>query len=139
MPVSTAAARTPFFVLIDGSLRIGPKVMSLDAGVECSAIYGFSDKPSYDRFRRNSQLAVKPYPLIKGYLRNQIEAASGHLKLVVIDAAGPSELCLHAVTMEAALEAQASCAANVTTAYRLAFDEVANAYRVQETGDVINV
>ena len=136
MPISTVAASTPNYVLIDGNLRIGPKVLPLDAGMGCSAIYGFSDKGPYDRFCANSQLALKPYPLVKGYLRNQMEAPGDSLKLVVIDAAGPSEPYLHAATIEAVLEAQESRAAHVTAAYRLTFDEEANAYRVDEQGNV---
>ena len=136
MPLSTVAASTPNYVLIDGNLRIGPKVLPLDAGMGCSAIYGFSDKGPYDRFCANSQLALKPYPLVKGYLRNQMEAPGDSLKLVVIDAAGASEPNLHAATIEAVLEAQESRAAHVTAAYRLTFDEEANAYRVDEQGNV---
>ena len=74
MPMSAVVADTPNYVLMDGNLRIGSKVVRLDAGIECSAIYGFSDKGPYDEFSANSQLALKPYPLVKGYLRNQIDA-----------------------------------------------------------------
>lgn len=136
MPLSTVAASTPNYVLIDGNLRIGPKVLPLDAGMSCSAIYGFSDKGPYDRFCANSRLALKPYPLVKGYLRNQIDAPGDSLKLVVIDAAGPGEPYLHAATLKAVLEAQETHAAHVTTAYRLTFDEGANAYRVAVDADV---
>ena len=94
MPLSTVAASTPNYVLIDGNLRIGPKVLPLDAGMGCSAIYGFSEKGAYDRFCANSQLALKPYPLVKGYLRNQIDALGEALKLVVIDAASVATLLL---------------------------------------------
>lgn len=136
MPLSTVAASTPNYVLIDGNLRIGPKVVPLDAGMECSAIYGFSDKRPYDKFCANSQLALKPYPLVKGYLRNQIDAPGDSLKLVVIDATGPSEPYLRAATIEAVLEAQESHATHVTAACRLTFDEEVNAYRVAVDADV---
>lgn len=136
MPPNTVAVSTPNYVLIDGNLRIGPKVLTLDSGRGCSAIYGFSDKGPYDGFCANSRLALKPYPLVKGYLRNQIEAPGDSLKLVVIDAAGPGEPCLHAVTLKAVLEAQETHAAHVTSAYRLTFDEEANAYRVAVDADV---
>jgi hypothetical protein len=136
MPLSTVAASTPNYVLIDGNLRIGPKVLPLDAGMGCSAIYGFSDKGPYDRFCANSRLALKPYPLVKGYLRNQIDAPGDSLKLVVIDAAGPGEPYLHAATLKAVLEAQETHAAYVTAAYRLMFDEGANAYRAAVDADV---
>ena len=55
---------------------------------------------------------------------------------MVIDAVGPTEPCLHAATIEAVLEAQENCTAHVTAAYRLTFDEEANAYRVDEPCDV---
>ena len=136
MPISAVVADTPNYVLIDGNLRIGPKVVPLDAGRGCSAIYGFSDKGPYDKFCANSQVALKPYPLVKGYLRNQIDAQGDSLKLVVIDATGPRGPYLQAATMEAVLEAQESRAAHVTAAYRLTFDDEAYAYRVHEEGDV---
>jgi len=121
--MSIVAASTPNYVLIDGDLRIGPQVFPLDASIECSAIYGFSDKGPYDKFSTHSQRALKPYPLVKDYLRNQIDVPGDSLKLVVIDAAGPSEPYLHAATIEAVLEAQESRTALVTAAYRLTFDE----------------
>ena len=136
MPISAVVADTPNYVLMDGNLRIGPQVVPLDAGMGCSAIYGFSDKGPYDKFCVNSQLALKPYPLVKVYLRNQIDAPGDGLKLVVIDAAGPSEPYLHAATLKAVLEAQETHAAHVTAAYGLTFDEEANAYRVAVDGDV---
>ena len=136
MSTSTSVADTPNYVLMDVDRRIGPNVMPLDASTECSVIYGFSDKGPYDKFCTNSQQALKPYPLVKGYLRNEMEAPGDSLKLVVIDAAGPSEPYLHAATIEAVLEAQESRAAHVTAAYRLTFDEEANAYRVAVDADV---
>ena len=132
MPQSTVATSTPNYVLIEGNLPTGPRVVPLAASTECSVIYGFSDKGPYDKFCTNSQQAIKPYPLVKGYLRNQMEAPGDSLKLVVIDAAGPSEPNLHAATIEAVLEAQESRAAHVTAAYRLVFEQQAEAYRVEE-------
>ena len=132
MSLSTAATSTPNYVLIEGNLPTGPRVLPLAASIECLVIYGFSDKGPYDMFCANSQQALRPYPLVKGYLRTQMEAPGDSLKLVVIDAAGPSEPYLHAATMETVLEAQESRAAHVTAAYRLKFDDEANAYRVDE-------
>ena len=132
MPMTAVDASTPNYVLIDGALRLGPKIVSSDAGLECSAIYGFSDKGPYDKFCANSQQSLKPYPLVRGYLRNQIDAPGDRLKLVVIDAASPSDPYLHAATIEAVLEAQESRAAHVTAAYRLVFEQQAEAYRVEE-------
>jgi hypothetical protein len=115
-----------------GNRRIGPNIVPLDEGLECFPIYGFSGKDPYDRFCMNGQLALTPYPLVKGYLRNQASAPDDGLKLVVLDAAGPREPCLHAATMQAVLEAQENRMNRVTIVYRLVFDREAEAYRVED-------
>ncbi len=138
MPISTVAVSTPMYVLIDGKLRIGPKVVRSEAGTSCSPIYGFSGKESFDKFCSNSQRALKPYPLVNLYLQSQIDTPGDSLKLVVLDAAGPFEPCIHAATMEAVLEARVNRAAQVIAAYGLTFDEVANAYRIHLEHDAEN-
>lgn len=135
MPMSAVVVGTPCYVLMDGNHRIGPRVVQLDSEIDCSPIYGFSDKGPYDEFRRNSQLALTPYPLVKVYLQSQINAPSDGLHLVVLDAAGPHESCLHAATMEAVLEAQENRTTHVTVAHQLTFDQGADAYRVEEASD----
>ena len=132
MPISRVTVSTPNYVLIAGNLRIGPKIVQSDAGRGCSAIYGFSDKGLYDTFCRNSEQPLRPYPLVMGYLRNELDAQADRLQLVVIDAAGPTESQVHAATFDAVLGAQESHAAQVTAAYRLTFAEEADAYRVEE-------
>ncbi len=132
MPVSAVVADTPYYVLMDGNRPIGPKVLPLHSAMECSPVYGFSDRGPYDKFGRNSELALTPYPLVKGYLQSQLGAPGDGLKLVVVDAAEPRELDLHAATMKAVLEAHENRSTHVTAAYRLTFDQEANAYRVEE-------
>ena len=115
---------TPFYVLMDGKRRIGPQV----AGSESEAfIYGFSDKGPYDKFCANCELSLKPYPLVKGYLRNQVGAACA--KFIVIDAEGPGQSSLRAATVQAVLEAQESRSLQVATACCLNWDNEMNAYR----------
>ena len=132
MPMIAVLGATPYYVLMDGKRRIGPIVVRLQTGAECSPIYGFSDKNLYDKFCMNSQLALTPYPLVKGYLRTRASALDDGLELVVFDAPGPRESYLHAATMEAVLEAHENRKSHVTGAYRLVFDQQAEAYRVEE-------
>jgi hypothetical protein len=132
MPISDVAD-TPFYVLLDGNHRIGPNIVKLDAGVECSPIYGFLNKGTYDKFCMNHQQSLKPYPLVKGYLRNQVCAPGDGLQLVALDAAGPREPHLYAATVEAVLEAHENRTTHVAAAYQLILDQEANAYRVKET------
>jgi hypothetical protein len=132
MPMSAVVADTPYYVLMDGNRRIGPKVVQLQSEIDCSPIYGFSDKGHYDKFCSHSQRALTPYPLVKLYLRDQASAPGDGLRLVVLDAAGPREPCLHTATMEAVLEAQENRTARVNAAYQLVLDQEADAYRVEE-------
>jgi hypothetical protein len=132
MLMSAVAVGTPYYVLMDGNRRIGPRTVQLHSGTECAPIYGFSDKRFYDKFCTNSQLAVTPYPLVQFYLRNEAGAPGDGPKLVVVDAAGPCEPCLHAATIEAVLKAQENRTAHVTAAYHLMLDQEASAYRIEE-------
>ena len=123
MTMNEVVVCTPRYVLLDGDRRLGPKVIPLDSGVECSIIYGFSDKGPYDRFCGNSDLALRPYPLVEGHLRNQVGDSGSDLKLIVLDADGPRDRCLHAATMEAVLQAQENRLAQLPAAYELVLDQ----------------
>lgn len=75
------------------------------------AIFGFSDKQQYDVFRTNSQLAYKPYPLVKGYLRGQIEKADDGAAFMVLDAIAPDGVSFQVCSMPETLLAFESNAA----------------------------
>lgn len=132
MTLSTESLNTPMYVLMDGDGRIGPHLVPLPGGHTCSAIHGFSDKARYDRFISASTLPLTPYPLVRGYLRNQLESAGDEIALVVLDAAGPGEPLLQAATMQAVLAAQESKATHVPANYRLVLEPSTKAYRMQE-------
>ena len=133
MPLIELMACTPAYVLMDKNGRISPKVALLDSGRSCTAIYGFSEKDLYDKFSLQCNMALTPYPLVKGYLQNQHDSADDSLKLVVVNAAGLDEPFLDAATIEAVLEAQENRASRVAVKYRLAFDQKTNDYTVTTT------
>jgi hypothetical protein len=133
--VSTMTAllvNTPRYVLLDGKQRLSPKLLGLQCGPECVAIYGFSDKQPYDLFCANSDVPLTPYPLVKGYLKNQITESGNTVHLVVVDAAGPQEAHLNAATMNSVLEAQEQEANHVTISFRLTLDQDSQSYRVEK-------
>ena len=136
MSTSAGVADTPYYVLMDGNRRIGPEIVPLTSGKECSAIYGFSDKHSYDKFCANSELALVPYPLTKFYLQSQADTPGDSLYLVVVDAAGPHEPCLQAGTMEAVLQGQEDRTPHVTASHHLTLDPEAAGYRVTVNRDL---
>ena len=123
---------TPNYVLLDGKQRIGPELLALHSGMECFAIYGFSDKQPYDVFCANSQQALTPYPLVKGYLQNQLAVPGNAVHLVIVDATGPNEAHLNAVTMHSVLEAQEEKSNCVPVSFRLTRNEKSPAYRVEK-------
>lgn len=125
---------TPNYVLLDHAQRIGPKLLTLDSGQKCNAVYGFSDKQPYDEFCEHSKLELTPYPLVKGYLQNRIEAAGETILIVVIDPAGPDAPILEASTMQLVLEAHENKSPHVTVCYRLTKDEQSPAYHVEKCG-----
>ena len=131
METTTVMFRTPHYVLLDGNSRIGPELAPSSGGMERMAIFGFANKDAYNVFEGHDHRALKPYPLVKDYLRIQVSAPRARLNLVVFDAAGPIESVLHAATMEAVLEAQENQTPDIAAAYRLIFDKQVDAYRVE--------
>ena len=123
---------TPYYVLMEGKLCIGPSVMEVQTKSEYTPIYAFSAKDTYDVFCEKSTLELRPYPLVKDYLRTRVEAPKGGLTLVILDAAGPAEPCVHAATTEAVLEAHEKRKSRLTATHRLLFDQTTNGYRVEE-------
>ena len=131
MPTFSVDSSTPTYVLMNEGRRIGPR-LTRDSNEKCAVIYGFSNKAAYECYRNNCDLDLTPYPLVKGYLRNQIEEADKEYKLVAIDVKGPLDATLKASSMAIVLDAQETRTDHVTSGYLLTFDEVANAYRLAE-------
>ena len=132
MTMNERTVPTPNYVLLDEKGPIGPKLVENSAQPLGTVIYGFSDKVPYDAFRANGLLGLRPYPLVKGYLRNQIAARRGDERLlVVVDATGPAADRLNTVTMESVFEAQQQSAKEVNVSSELRFDAVQQAYAVQ--------
>jgi hypothetical protein len=130
---------TPSYVLLDGTRRLGPMLLPADSESESRAIYGFSDKPPYDLFCANTELALTPYPLVKGYLRNQIADSDHGIQLVVVDAAGPDDAELFAATMKSVLEAQEQKAERVPISFRLILDQASRGYRIEKLCSDVDV
>jgi hypothetical protein len=122
---------TPYYVLMSHNCRFGPSLLQSSIGAHCLPIYGFSSKETYEVFRANCPLMLTPYPLVKRFLQEQIDAASDTPRLVVLNATRPDESRVEATTMESVLTAQTIQAAKVTTTYHLVLDADANAYRIE--------
>lgn len=130
--MDTHSIKTPFYVLLDGKQRLGPKLLASHAGPEFKAIYGFSNREAYDLFCAKSDHSFIPYPLVKGYLQNQIADSGDTVQLVVVDPTGPQQAHLNAATMNSILEAVNQKATQVTLSFRLTLDPALQAYCIEK-------
>ena len=106
MPNDSIICDTPRYVLLEDREPIGPEVIQVSSEGGCVAVYGFSGKQACLVFSTNSDRALRPYPLTKGYLKNRIEEQTDETHLIIIDAVAPTDECLTAATMEHVLAAQ---------------------------------
>ncbi len=133
MPKTTDLIDTPRYLLKSGNQAIFPTINFENPDTNCVCVYGFSDKPIYDKFIEHAGQLLTPYPLVKGYLTNQIAEVSSdggraHLAIVILDAAGPKDPILSAASMATVLLAEQEKTKQVQTEFRLAFDLKMNAY-----------
>ena len=133
MTENPSVAKTPFFFLLEEGRRLGPAVGQLPSGERISAVYGFSDAGCYERFRSNSVLQTRPYPLVKAYLQTQVSAANGILSLFVLDAKGPDDHVLRASTMQAVLDAHENPGTDVIVTHQLVFNQQTNFYEMEDS------
>lgn len=124
-------AVTPRYVLRDGLHPTGPSVMQTTSQAQVTAIFGFSDKPQYDAFLHQSSIALTPYPLVKGFLQNQVDLDTEVLRLVVLDANGPKQSILYAATMQSIFESLDRKPDSVEVTHELILDETSGFYQVQ--------
>lgn len=131
-------SNTPRYVLKDGSRPFCPSVSQTSSDDKVTVVFGFSDKPQYDAFMSHCSVALTPYPLVKGYLKNQIDAdsnADSHgLKLIVLDAVGPTTAVHYAATMQDVLESFDGKQDSVAVSYRLVLDEASESFQLESWG-----
>ncbi len=145
MSPNTVFANTPCYVLKSGNQPICPTINSADPGTHCICVYGFSDKPIYDKFIKLARQLLTPYPLVKRYLANQIAAANAaenngiYLSLVILDATDPTQPVLPAATMAVVLRAQQEKARQVPVEYRLRFDPETTSYQFANESEAMPV
>lgn len=128
-------SKTPRYVLKDGSHPTCQSVLNSSSDLQTTVIFGFSDKPEYDTFLKASSLALTPYPMVKGFLQNQIALDIDSSKLIVLDAASPRQLVFHAATMQSVLESFQLDSDCVAITHQLILDESSQGYRVQIFAD----
>jgi len=131
MSANAVSVGAPLYVLMDGNSRIGPRMAKTGLEISRMPIYGFSGPSAYEQFRAHSEQTLTPYPLVTVYLRMRMDEQGEDPKLVVIDAVGPRENTIYAVTVEAILAAHETGTTRMTADYALVFDPEDDTYRIQ--------
>jgi hypothetical protein len=145
MPKKTDFANTPCYVLRSGNQPIYPTINFDDPDTNCVCVYSFSDKPNYDKFIKSAGQLLTPYPLVKGYLSNQIAEIDSSdtngvcLGLVILDATDLAQPVLSAATMAAVLLAQQEKAKQVPIEFELVFDPETTSYQFTNESDATPV
>ena len=129
MQLCTAVGATPRYALLaDDNLPLGLSCAAID-GETCTAIYGFTNREAYDRFRGESWNPWRPYPLVSRHLKQMLTQPG--LQLVVLDAFGPNEPTLAAGTAEAVLAAHVNGAQQLKVGFYLLRTHGVNTYSVE--------
>ena len=134
MKITARFANTPYYVLKSGNQPIYPTINFDDPDTNCRCVYGFSDKPIYDKFIKGADQVLTPYPLVKGYLVNQIAGANSaetngvRLSLVILDATDATQPVVSIATMATVLLALQENAMQLPVDFELAFDPVTVSY-----------
>ena len=134
MTNKTDFADTPKYVLRDEGQPVHTTINFEDPKTSCTCVYGFSDKRIFDEFNKNAKQHLTPYPLVQGYLTNQIaEAETAGMQgigigLVILDATDPTQAVVSAATMAAVLGAQQEKTKQVPIELELVFSSETGGY-----------
>ena len=133
MTKDKALANTPYFVLRSDNQPICPTLHCDDPKAKCVCVYGFSGRSVYDQFIGSTKQQLVPYPLVQGYLANQVadaaEKKGAQSGLVILDATDGEQPKLLAATMDAVRLAQQEKAKQIEVEYELEFDTANGGYR----------
>jgi hypothetical protein len=136
MSQTTDFANTPRYLLKSGNQAIYPTINFEDPDTNCICVYGFSEKPIYDKFIWSTSQLLTPYPLVQRYLSNQLgQSASTHtsgncLMLVILDATDHFQPVLSATTMKSVLKALQDDSIHVPVEFELVFDPETSGYNI---------
>ncbi len=133
--MSNDMAKTPRYVLKDGTFPTCPLLWQTSESKASTVIFGFSDKPHYDAFLAVSTLALTPYPLIRRFLENKIVDVDS-LQLVVLDADSAQQQVLEATTFQSVLSSMGATCGTVPVTHRLLLDSRTAQYRIETVANV---
>ncbi len=126
--MSLQGCKTPLYVLREDGRIIGPDIAQAPAGKDTVAIYGFSGKVAFDVFVASSQRDLRPYPLMKSYLKKRLDEEAEATQIMALDVAGPTESSILAATMDNVLAARTAGLEHLECDFRLTYSVNTRSY-----------
>ena len=142
MTKTARLANTPYYVLKSGNQPIYPTIDFDDPDTSCSCVYGFSDKPIYDKFIKGADQLLTPYPLVEGYLTKMIENQNSCESkcvcpgYIILDATDGGQPVLAAATIATVLLAHQEKLKQIPIEVELTFDLDTASYRLKKCDSI---
>ncbi len=102
--MTDTASPLPFYLLLESTEPLIVALMRDESEEALLAFYGFSDKPYYDHFCAATNRDLRPYPLVKGFLRRRLADPADRVRYIAINAADPFSDRLEVATIESVLQ-----------------------------------
>lgn len=131
MTSNTSTVAKPRYLLLGSDGPVGPELIRLTTDTDSSAVFGFSSKEHYDRFCAATELALRPYPLMKGHLRRPPEYTGDRITVICVDPGGPVEVEFQATSAESLLLAIETGSDEVPIQFHLIGSPQGSAYTLQ--------
>jgi hypothetical protein len=131
MTINALSVATPRYLLLGSDGPVGPDVIQLKPDTDSFAVFGFSSKERYDRFCAATELALRPYPLMRGHLRKPPEFTGKRITLICVDSSGPVEAEFQATTADSLVLAMETGSDQVPINFHLIARQQDGAYTLQ--------
>jgi hypothetical protein len=125
------------YVLLKEKQPLGPAVVADRDGTKQRVLFGFSDKGPYDTFMANAQGGLRPYPLVKGFLKGLLADEDAINPVIVLDALSENAPFFHAATVQSVIACMEANASNIPIALRLDLVSGEGEYEIHDYSDAM--
>jgi hypothetical protein len=129
--------KTPMYLLLKDKQPLGPSVVADPDGTKQRVLFGFSDKGPYDAFIANASEGLRPYPLVKGYLKGLLEIEATSKPAIVIDALSETASSFHAATVQSVIECMESNSSSIPITLRLDLVPNRAEYQIRQCDEAV--
>lgn len=129
--------KTPMYLLLKDKQPIGPSIVPDRDGTKQRVLFGFSDKGPYDVFIASGTEGLRPYPLVKGYLKGLLEEKASSEPVIVIDASSATAPSFHAATVQSVVACMESNVSSIPITLRLDLVPDSGEYQVRECDEMM--